>query len=69
MKNLGGFFGSEHGRAAQEPGGSLADRGGGPYSRSRQRDDERLGIHGCFDGPDDLIPGITLGALVCQLKE
>src|SRR5262249_5111526 len=58
MQNLAGLFRSEHGCAAQNLCSSQADRGGGPYSPSRQTDHESLGIQGRFGGPDNLIPGI-----------
>src|SRR5262249_10261024 len=68
MQNLAGFLRSEHGCAAQYLCSGETDRGGGPDSRSRQWDDESLGVHGCFNGPDNLIPRIALGALIRQLE-
>src|SRR3984957_15296314 len=69
MKNLARLFWSEHGRAPQEFGGSQTDGGGSPDNRARQWDDESLRVHGCFGSPHDLVPGVTLGALVCQLEQ
>ncbi len=69
MENLASFFRGEQGCATQEPGGSQTDGGGGPDGGTRQWNDQRPRVQGCFGSPDDLIPGVALGALVRQLEQ